>query len=62
MRPVPVEIEEVAILQPQALTLTLEVGGRPPQRPPQCLQVRVAEAEGGFEQVARRGHDALGGK
>ncbi len=49
MGAMPVEIEEVAILQPQALTLTLDVGGRPPQRPPQCLQVGVAEAEGGFE-------------
>jgi hypothetical protein len=49
VRAVPVEIEEVAILKPQAFALALDVRGFAPQRPPQGLQVRVAEAEGGGE-------------
>src|SRR3546814_16426920 len=42
----PVEIEKVAVLQPQALTFPSDVGGLAPQRPPQGLQVRVAKAQG----------------
>ncbi|MNG40693.1 hypothetical protein D3C84_1293980 [compost metagenome] len=45
----PVKVEEVAILEPQAFTLAFEVGGFTPQRSPQGLQVRVAEAEGRSE-------------
>jgi len=47
----PVEVEKVAVVQPQAFALAFDVRGRAPQRPPQRLQMRVAEAEGGFEQV-----------
>ncbi|MNP15131.1 hypothetical protein D3C76_1074760 [compost metagenome] len=49
MRAMPVKVEEVAILEPQAFTLALQVGGFAPQRPPQGLQVRIAEAEGWSE-------------
>ena len=49
VRAMPVEVEEVAVIQPQAFTLAIKVDGFAPQRPPQGLQVRVAEAEGGGE-------------
>ncbi len=58
MGAMPVEVEKVAIVQPQAFALTLDRGGGTPQRPPQGLQVGVAEAEGGFE-VVRRVHEHL---
>jgi len=45
----PVEVEEIAVFQPQAFALTIKVYGLAPQRPPQGLQVRIAEAEGGDE-------------
>ncbi|MNC81896.1 hypothetical protein D3C75_1351840 [compost metagenome] len=54
----PVEVEEVAIFEPQALTFTFEVGGFAPQRTPQGLQVRIAEAEGRGEAIWRMGHDS----
>lgn len=49
MRAMPVEVKKVTILKPQALALASNVGGFTPQRSPQCLQVRVAKAEGGAE-------------
>ncbi|MNN41173.1 hypothetical protein D3C81_1552750 [compost metagenome] len=49
VRAVPVEIEKVAIFKPQAFAFTLDMYGFAPQRPPQGLQVRIAEAEGGVE-------------
>jgi hypothetical protein len=54
---VPVEIEKVAILKPQAFALTFDVRGFAPQRSPQGLQVRVAEAEGRGEAFAGLEHD-----
>lgn len=45
VRAVPVEVEEVAVVEPQAFALPVQVGGLAPQRPPQGLQVRIAEAE-----------------
>ncbi len=62
MGPMPVEVEKVAVVQPQAFALAFDMGGRAPQRPPQGLQVGVAEAEGGFEQLRGRDHETLGSK
>jgi len=56
MGAVPVQIEKVAVIQPQALALALQVSGRAPQRAPQGLQVRVAKAEGGDEAIRRVRH------
>jgi hypothetical protein len=54
---VPVEVEKVAILKPQAFALAFDVRGFAPQRSPQGLQVRVAEAEGRGEAFWQMRHD-----
>ncbi|MCY1175406.1 hypothetical protein D9M73_156420 [compost metagenome] len=56
VRAVPVEIEKIAIFKPQAFAFAADVHGFTPQRPPQGLQVRIAEAEGGGEAFWRMGH------
>ncbi|MNT75474.1 hypothetical protein D3C72_2143720 [compost metagenome] len=53
----PIEVEEVAIVEPEAFSLAFDVRGFAPQRTPQGLQVRVAEAEGGGEAFWQMGHD-----
>jgi hypothetical protein len=49
MGAVPVHVEKVAVVQPHPLAPTLKVNGFAPERAPQGLQVRVAQASGGFE-------------
>ena len=46
VRAMPVKVEEVTVCKPQAFTFAVQVGGFAPERSPQGLQVRVAEAEG----------------
>ncbi|WP_425273348.1 hypothetical protein, partial [Pseudomonas petroselini] len=58
----PVEVEEVAVFQPQTFALAFDVGGGSPQRSPQRLQVGVAKAEGGGEFFSARVHANLCGE
>lgn len=57
VRPVPVEIKEVAIIEPKPFARAVDMCGFTPQRAPQGLQVRVAKANGRGEAFARREHD-----
>ncbi|MNE47599.1 hypothetical protein D3C80_1420110 [compost metagenome] len=49
VRTVPVEVEEIAIGQPQALALAVQGCRLAPERPPKRLQMRIAQPQGGFE-------------
>lgn len=56
VRAVPVEVEEVAVGQPQAFAFAGQFGELAPQRAPQGLQVRIGQAGGRAERGGEAGH------
>ncbi|MNE81457.1 hypothetical protein D3C80_1781110 [compost metagenome] len=56
MRAMPVEVDEVAIGQPQALAVALQLRQLAPQGAPQRLQVGIGQADGRTEGGAWAGH------